>query len=243
MTAWKNAYRLCQEIDQLVSLNLFDYCSIYSAAIETADGGKLYMSDEYKKSYPSFAARYNDYLEDDSNIFKGCLELNRFIGHILSGTAALNHCRAGNGYFTLSPDASVHPCHRFIGDETMAINGGLKNVAQTPDFWKKTVNEREECSRCMVRYFCGGGCKQENLISTGSPLGISDKNCEFAQLLFDAAITAVDSLSDKSKDKLSVICKASKDLFVLCGQNVEATDRQALETLVKEQLGDFLSIG
>ena len=213
MTAFENSHRLCEEIEELLALNIFDYCSIYSAAIEDHEGGKLYMTDEYCDSYMKFASRYNDYLQDEGTIFKGCLELNRYISHILSGTAALNHCRAGSGYYTLSPDSSVHPCHRFIGDEEMALKGGLAAVETTPEFWGKTVLQRTDCSQCMVRYFCGGGCKQENLITTGSPLGVSEKNCQFAQLLFDAALVAVHSLSEKSKNRLLHIGKKSTDLF------------------------------
>lgn len=240
ITAYKNAGHLSEEIEELRKLNIFDYCSVYSAAIEDDDGGKLYMTDEYRESYLKFAASYNDYLEDDENIFKGCLELNRYISHILSGTTALNHCRAGSGYYTLSPDSSVHPCHRFIGDEDMAIEGGLPAIESTPEFWRKTVLDRDDCAKCLVRYFCGGGCKQENLISTGSPLGISEKNCQFAQLIFDAALIAIDGLSEKSKKRLSEICEKSTDLFVLCGQNVGHTEREKLTGLAKEFLADYL---
>ncbi len=241
MTAYKNAGRLCEEIEELRALNIFDYCSVYSAAIEDDDGGKLYMSDEYRQSYLKFAARYDEYLRDDDNIFKGCLELNRYLGHILLGSAALNHCRAGIGYFALSPDGSVHPCHRIIGREDLAIEGGLAAISTTPDYWRVPVLDRDNCKTCRVRYCCGGGCKQENMISTGSPLGTSDKNCQFSNLLFEAALIAATKLSPSSKERLKEICKGLSDLFVLCGQNIGFTHRDELNELVKEQLGAFIS--
>jgi radical SAM protein with 4Fe4S-binding SPASM domain len=213
---------------------------VYSAAIEDDEGGKLYMSDDFCESYLNFASSYNSYLNDEKNIFKGCLELNRYIGHILFGTTALNHCRAGAGYFTLSPDSSVHPCHRLIGDEDLALADGLAAVDTVPSYWKTTVLERDECSKCRIRYFCGGGCKQENLISTGSPLGVTEKNCKFADLLFEAAIVAVEGLSESSIERLSTICDKSTDLFVLCGQNVGQTDRENLSHLAGKIFAGYI---
>ena len=240
MTAYENAGRLCQEIEELRALNIFDYCSVYSAAIEDDEGGKLYMSEEYRASYLEFASRYDHYLGDETNIFKGCLELNRYLGHILLGSAALNHCRAGIGYYALSPDGSVHPCHRIIGREDLAIKGGLKNIENTPEYWRVPVLDRDGCKECNIRYFCGGGCKQENLISTGEPLGRSEKNCQFSNLLFEAALIAATSLSEKSRKRLEGICRGLSDLFVLCGQNVDYTARDTLKEVVEASLSEFL---
>ena len=240
MTVYNNAHGLLDEIRELVAMNIFDYCSIYSAAIDDRGHGEVYMTDDFKKSFMDFAESYNELLADKKNIFKGCLELNRYIGHILNGTCAANHCRAGIGYFSLSPDGSVHPCHRLIGKPEFEIKGGFKNLDSVPGFWKTTVDMRERCSLCAIRYFCGGGCKQEALISTGDPLGVSCKSCDFSRLLFDSALMASIHLNGPALEKVRASSEKLSEMFVLCGQNVAANGRNTFQDRLGHELKRFL---
>lgn len=229
MTVYKNAGRLLGEIEELAGRDIFDYCSVYNATI--SEGGReVYMSDDFRRNFLAFAENYPRLLS--AGIFKGCLELNRYICHIIDGTFALNHCRAGAGYFSLSPDGSVHPCHRLIGDPKFAVEGGLAGVASVPDLWRAGVDSREKCSRCAIRYFCGGGCKQEALVATGDPLGVSPKSCEFSNLLFEAAAIAASRLNGAALRKVRTSCAELSEMFVLCGQNAARTCREELDRLV-----------
>ncbi len=240
MTVYNNAPGLLDEVRELVAMNIFDYCSIYSAAIDDRGRGEVYMTDDFKKSFMDLAESYNELLAGEKNIFKGCLELNRYIGHILNGTCATNHCRAGIGYFSLSPDGSVHPCHRLIGRSEFEIKGGFKNIDSTPDFWKTTVDMRDRCSLCAIRYFCGGGCKQEALISTGDPLGVSCKSCDFSRLLFESALAAFVRLAGVPLEKVRRSSEKLSEMFVLCGQNIAASGRENFEGRIGPELKKFL---
>jgi len=237
MTAWRHGGALADEIAALRDLQLFDYCSVYPAAVEGDDEGAAF--EDFRRAYLDFAGRYDEYLTDDDDLFKGCLELNRYLGHLLLGTVALNHCRAGAGYFALSPDGTVHPCHRLIGRPDHAIPGGLAGIPATPAFWRVPVTERATCRHCPVRYGCGGGCKHENLIATGDPLGTAAKNCRFSRLLLDAAVVAASGLSTGARQRLATICRGLSDLFVLCGQNVEGTDRAHLRAVAAVELAGW----
>ncbi|MBI4859492.1 MAG: radical SAM protein [Candidatus Riflebacteria bacterium] len=241
MTVYRGGSRLLDEIEELRQTDLFDYCSIYAAAIDQDGRGDLVVSPEFQESYLAFAARYDGYLSGRAGRFKGCLELNRYLGHLLLGTAALNHCRAGIGYFSLSADGSVHPCHRLIGQGSRTLPGGLRGVEATPELWRVPVTERQPCDSCDTRYFCGGGCKQENLIATGDPLSPGPSGCAFARLLFDAALVASSTLSGPSRRRLEPICSGLEELFVLCGQEVGAHDRGALRGALEASLAPFLS--
>ena len=228
MTVYGNPGSFLEELEELVSLNIFDYCSIYCAAVEDGAASGLKINEDFKQTYKSMAARYVSLISQKDNIFKGCLELNRYIRYLIDGSFTANHCRAGIGYFTLASDGSVYPCHRLIGKDEFKISGGLKNIAAAGAEWRVNVDERPACKDCAIRYLCGGGCKQEALISGGGLLAGNPKICDFAGLLFDSAAIALDSIIESQKvdpngnPATSAVPIASdeqlSDLFVLCGR-------------------------
>lgn len=219
MTAWRGADRLLPEIRALRDLNLFDYCSVYPAALTEERDGRVHMSPPFRDAYLAFAGAYDELVGRPGNRFKGCLELNRFLGHLLDGTAAANHCRAGDGYYTLSPDGTVHPCHRLVGETAHAVPGGLAGIDAVPAFWRIPVDARPVCGACAIRYFCGGGCKQENLISTGDPLAPSPGGCAFARLVFEAALLAFARIGPDARAAVAASSADLARLFVFCGQD------------------------
>ncbi|OQA80449.1 MAG: Anaerobic sulfatase-maturating enzyme [bacterium ADurb.Bin243] len=231
ITVYSNPSGFLEELKELVSLNIFDYCSVYCAAIGSSDGGGLSLAEEFKTSYRMMAENYGSLLSGKGNIFKGCLELNRYICYLTEGGLALNHCRAGAGYFTLAPDGSVYPCHRLIGKTEFRIEGGLTGIEDAAKEWKTSVDERPVCRSCPIRYLCGGGCKQEALISGGSLLAYNSKICDFAGLLFESALIAAVKTGGEGLKKITQSCGALDSLFVLCGRdNIKASREAAGET-------------
>lgn len=223
MTVYGNPAGFLEELKELAALNIFDYCSIYCAAVEDCAASEVKINEDFKKSYKSMAAQYASLISQKDNIFKGCLELNRYIRYLLDGNLTANHCRAGIGYFTLAADGSVYPCHRLIGKDEFKIEGGLKNISAGAKEWSVSVDERTGCKDCAIRYLCGGGCKQEALISGGSLLSINSKICEFADLLFNSAVIAIDSIIESRTiaDSPGAYIPSDAqltDLFVLCGR-------------------------
>jgi radical SAM protein with 4Fe4S-binding SPASM domain len=240
MTVYGNPGGFLEELEELAALNIFDYCSIYCAAIEEGAAPGIKINEDFKKTYKSMAARYASLISQKDNIFKGCLELNRYIRYLIDGSFAANHCRAGIGYFTLDAGGAVYPCHRLIGKDEFKISGGLKNIAAAPEEWRVSVDERPVCKDCAIRYLCGGGCKQEALISGGGLLAGNPKICDFAGLLFDSAAIALDSLNESQKAPITSDDQLS-DLFVLCGRHTvkssEGRDKALLD-LFKGYIAD-----
>lgn len=205
---------LDQEADALSRLGIFDFCSIYPSAHRARDEQ---FRREVSKGFIGLGKSYSNWSFAGDG-FKGCLEVDRYLGHILNGTAAANHCRAGNGYFSLSPDSTVHPCHRLIGDSSHQVAGGLGSVGETPGFWNTPVTRRPECSNCPYRYLCGGGCKQENMLENCDPLKPGTGVCWFGELLFFSSAWAFSVLGADSREKVAGMAADLEKLFVFCGQ-------------------------
>ncbi|MBF0410134.1 MAG: SPASM domain-containing protein [Candidatus Riflebacteria bacterium] len=229
ITVYQQDKRLYEIVNEIADKNLFDYASIYPAAVE----GENHFTAAFRENYLKIAQNYSKLLSRGR--FSGILELNRFCEGILGRKVALNHCRAGNGYFTASPDGSVHPCHRLVGDESWNL-GSFDISEKLLSQWQVKVDERQKCSECQIRYFCGGGCRQESLKSTGSLVGNSPKICAFSKLLFEAAMNVCTSINEVSESKLYKFSKISEELFVFCGQPL--ADRMQPDTIFPETI-DF----
>ena len=222
MTVYHHADKLRHTLEELVATDLFDYASIYPAAVhsdKTRDVGDSYFSRDFQQEFLAIAADYPRFV--GRGRFKGILELNRYCQLLLEGRAAANHCRAGSGYFTLSPDGSIHPCHRLVGDLSWNLGtfalGTPEHLARLRP-WHTTIFERPACAACALRYLCGGGCKQENLLASGSLIGTSPRVCAFSHLLFDAAVSVCANLTPVIIPPLRQAFRESEGLFVLCGQ-------------------------
>ena len=237
MTVYSSPERFLDELKEIVALNLFDYCSVYCAATDDKGGGDLAVSSEFISSYKRMAAEYGWLLSIEGNIFKGCLELNRYIRYLTDASFTANHCRAGRGYFTLAPDGSVYPCHRLIGKAGFKIEGGLKNISAADSAWRASVDERETCSACPLRYICGGGCKQEALVTGGSLLSANLKICDFANLLFESALIAIANAGAENLKKAVPSSDELSDLFVLCGRDTIKSDPDAQKSLREILIG------
>jgi len=231
MTVFKHDARLAAIAEELVQTDLFDYVSLYPAAVHTdqvRDVGHSHFSTAFREQFLRLAGDYPRLLARGR--FKGILELNRYALLLLTGRAALNHCRAGAGYFTASPDGSVHPCHRLVGDTAWNLGrfdfGPAERERLRP--WQVPVTDRPACTACALRYMCGGGCKQEALLATGDLLGHAPRVCAFAHLLFEGALHVAAHLTPEVTRKLQVSFGESERLFVLCGQPLAANGRSPL---------------
>lgn len=233
MTVLDPDHAFAQSVRDFAASGLFDYVSIYPAAMgawKPGEPGHSVFSEKFRSQYLAMADAYPELLR--LGRFRGCLELNRYIESALTGRFAVNHCRAGDGYFTLSPDGSVHPCHRIAGNTEWNLGPfeQLTGVVTTARLepWRTSVDERPACRDCVLRYLCGGGCKQQALIATGDLLGHDPNVCAFASLLFEAMLHAVDHLTPGMADRLRPSFDELANLFVLCGQRTLASPRAAL---------------
>ncbi|MBF0546504.1 MAG: radical SAM protein [Candidatus Riflebacteria bacterium] len=225
--------KLYEVIEQISQTEIFDYVSLYPAALSAQHSTEIEnkpqgnFSETLNNEFLKISQNYKKLLSGKR--FKGILELNRFCQNILTGTAAANHCRAGAGYFTFSPDESIHPCHRLVGDPNWDLKAFSTLAGQSRNRlrdWRLPVNARAGCRECLIRFFCGGGCKQEAFITSGSLLGHSTQICSFSRLLFKSAIRICLQLDEVVEKKLVEFFRMSEKLFVFCGQPLIKLERK-----------------
>lgn len=219
ITVFKSAETLFDELKELIDLDLFDYCSIYNATFKDKDNEneEPTLDIAMEANYLKMAASYKELLSKGR--FKGCLELNRYVEHLINHTCVPAHCRAGLGYYALSPDSSIHPCHRLIGDDKYRlVDDSINNIDKLDPAWSLPCHKKIGCADCGLRFFCAGGCKQQNLINTGCLVSVTRQTCSFSELLFYSALAVYHQLDDGMKAK--ILANPSEELFTLCGQVV-----------------------
>jgi radical SAM protein with 4Fe4S-binding SPASM domain len=85
-----------------------------------------------------------------------------------------NQCGMVNGMIGIKPNGDLVPCHLFFfaNDKKMLIGNILDEdiIVKMWNFAKKipTVDEKEECKDCNVRYFCGGSCYAPGYFQDGT---------------------------------------------------------------------------
>ncbi len=217
---------LIENVRALWSLDLFDFFQIYPGVTpslvtlgkrsgdRTMSGSYLGQLAELMREYPRLFA--------GGSRFRGLLEIERIAEMLLAGRLALGHCSAGETYFTFSPDDSIMPCHRMVGDPTyQAGTGGEGLWNKDLSEWTLPVDHHSECSQCWARYVCGGNCRQENHVATGSLRQLNPETCNYQRRLLEEVIRMIAATDEAYRSR----ARHLDDLFVSCGRPVMDSHR------------------
>lgn len=188
-------------------------------AVESSCGSRSPGSAMYPgflAEQAEFAALYADFFQP-GNRFRGVLEFERIVEMVHEGKAALGFCSAGRNYFTFSPDDSIMPCHRLVGElefQVGAADGGLTTDLTT---WRSPMDTHPVCSQCWVRYICAGGCKQENFIGTGDLNEPNPEGCDYQRQLVARVVA---TMAGQDDEYFATDRGPLDNLFVSCGRPV-----------------------
>ncbi|UFZ03307.1 SPASM domain-containing protein [Bradyrhizobium ontarionense] len=226
-----------ENVRALWDMNLFDYFQIYPGVVPRSIGqaldakngnfGQGTMAADFLDQLAEFVDGYSDLFNPD-NRFRGVLEYERIADMVLRGKAALSFCSGGRNYFTFSPDHSIMPCHRLVGDTALQSGDSRTGIdATTLHDWRMPIDDHPVCSGCWIRYICGGGCKQENLQATGSLNSPSAEGCRHQIQLVENVVGMLAAQDDsyRMRDRSQL-----DDLFVSCGRPVMLNFRNDAES-------------
>lgn len=230
MTVVSTHPSLIDNVKELWNHNIFDYFQIYPGVVPVEKSQIFHVGDlpkdesepattvlpGFRKEFETFVSHYADFFTPD-NRFRGVLEYERIVDMVYQGKMAVSFCSAARNYYTFSPDDSIMPCHRMVGETQFQVGKGDTGIDQNLNAWRVSVDENPTCSQCWIRYICGGGCKQENYVATGD---INEPNPEMC----DAQINMVTQVLKAAATRETTYQEQNRapldNLFVSCGRPI-----------------------
>jgi len=233
---------LLDSVRELWALNLFDFFQIYpgvypvdgkGTSVALTMGNKVlqeardityvnhFLRPGMIEQFREFLAAYPTLFTPD-NRFRGVLEYERTAQMLLEGATALSFCSGGRTYYTHSPDGTISPCHRLVGDASFDVGSGETGIQRDHSEWRRSVDDHPVCGGCWARYLCGGGCRQENFVASGDINVLNDESCRYQLLLAEEVVRLVAGADKwyRTQDR-----EIFDDLFVSCGRPVVPNSR------------------
>jgi len=249
MTVVGDQVSLSENVRYLWDYNIFDYFQIYPGVVpvekneifsslvtikrkdDSSGAPKMSCASSSTKNTvdPTFYRQLEEFFEiyptlfTPTNRFRGALEYERIADMIADGKLALSYCSGGRNYYTFSPDDSIMPCHRLVGETKFQVGEGKDGLTANLDEWRLSVDEHPTCSKCWIRYLCGGGCKQENYVATGS---LTEPNPEMCKSQIRLVENVIQLMAHEDENFRSRNRVPLEDLFVSCGRPLIMNLRQ-----------------
>ena len=143
------------------------------------------LKEEYEKLTRYYLDRYEKGQGFDFFHFNVDLSQGPCLPKRLSG------CGAGHEYLAVSPSGDLYPCHQFVEREEFKVghvSTGVTNTDLGKEFQNAHVLNKEECRVCWARFYCSGGCHNNNLEYRGSLLKPYKVTCELQKKRTECAI-------------------------------------------------------
>ena len=93
----------------------------------------------------------------------------------------LRGCGAGSEYVAVTPVGDIYPCHQFVTDKEYlmgSVMDGTFNTDIQKKFFDVNVYSKENCSDCIAKYYCSGGCAANALHFAGGLNKCHKLGCE-----------------------------------------------------------------
>lgn len=147
------------------------------------------------KEYERLAENYIDRRRGDKwfNFFHFMIDLEG--GPCL--VKRLTGCGSGCEYLAITPKGGIYPCHQFAENSDYYMGNvfdGDVDMSISDKFADNIVTNKPDCSGCMAKYYCSGGCVANNLNYAGDMAKPYDISCEMMRkrLELSLAINAIE---------------------------------------------------
>lgn len=169
----------------------FEQLSIEPVVLDEKSPLAIHEEDlpEIFENYEKLAVEYVKRRQTDKwfNFFHFYLDLNH--GPCLK--KRLMGCGAGNEYLAVTPSGEIYPCHQFA-DKKDYLMGNVFDKTLNMDIKKTFANSnlttKPDCSSCVAKYHCSGGCSANNITHSGDINKPYKLACEMMRKRFECSL-------------------------------------------------------
>lgn len=111
----------------------------------------------------------------------------------------LTGCGSGCEYLAVTPKGDIYPCHQFAENAPYKMGNVLQSTSYDMSvseiFAKNIVTNKPDCTNCVAKYYCSGGCVANNLNYAGDMNKPYHISCEMMRKRFELslAIAAIEA--------------------------------------------------
>ncbi len=131
-------------------------------------------------------------LKDRGALYYGIMTL-------LHNSKKRHACGAGLGLVGVSYAGDVYLCHRFVGQEEYKLGSVFEKHLNREAYQKSPLTVNRLCASCFAKYYCGGGCKHDNLGACGSVSEPSEDMCRLRHRELELSATVTSRLVDEDR--------------------------------------------
>jgi len=92
----------------------------------------------------------------------------------------------------VTPSGELYPCHQFVGYEGFKLGdlytGHIDESLRKQFLRLNSIDSKEACNNCWVRYLCGGGCLANNYIMSKNITEPYSTGCEIQKMRIEYAL-------------------------------------------------------
>lgn len=129
------------------------------------------------------------------------------ISYLLDSKNRLYPCMAGEEVVAVAANGDVYPCDHLIGIDDFLMGNvhdlsfpGGRFYSVRDRLRKNSVDHRESCRECELRYLCGGECYARSLLIRGDIAAPSPEHCTLTKSLAKSIIAETkEGITDKVK--------------------------------------------
>ena len=136
---------------------------------------------------------------DNIRTILGVNPLGEMMGRSLTGQKRVFFCGAGRSFAAVSPLGDIFPCHRFVGMDRFKIGSVFSDNLAVAAYQKSPLRFVDTCSKCVVKYVCGGGCYYDNLAMTGSIFEPAEDFCTMMRDVGERIAYVNDNLNEEDR--------------------------------------------
>jgi uncharacterized protein len=119
----------------------------------------------------------------DNPVFDSVVDLHKFMQEKVPGrVAAPKLCGVGRNMLAVTPTGQYFPCHRYVGMDAWRLgsqfDGGLDEGAVRTYYGKLFANFYGHCTKCWLRFRCGGQCPWYLSTPTGEITHPDAESCD-----------------------------------------------------------------
>ncbi|MES0491478.1 MAG: SPASM domain-containing protein [Leptospirales bacterium] len=182
VTLTKEEISLKRRLFDLLELG---FSEVGFSPVSSADPNIAFSDLEYAEFTSQFEELITLYIETAlQDQLLPVSNISNFLSYLHDGIVKNFPCGGAIGLMGVNPGGELFLCHRLIGQSEYALGNiydGIDRTKQAQIIESTAVGNKQGCTNCWAKHFCGGGCHYEVHLQNDNISATPLENCKWFQ--------------------------------------------------------------